>query len=286
MAELTECFSNKCFDGIQKVYSHMSSEVKCTMKFAVYFPPQCNNGKCPVLFYLSGLTCTEQNFIGKAGAQQSAAKHGIAIVAPDTSPRFCGIEGEDDSWDFGSGAGFYVDATEPKWSQHYRMFSYVTRELPELLARSFPDKLDVNKLSITGHSMGGHGALICGLKMPGYYRSVSAFAPICNPINCTWGQKALTGYLGADQTSWTAWDACELVAKYNGPDLHLLIDQGAGDEFLEKKQLLPGNLVQACAAKGMMVNLRSHEGYDHSYYFISTFIAEHVAHHATYLNKD
>jgi len=277
---LEQVSSAKCFGGFQKVFKHKSSELKCDMNFAVYIPPQAEKEKVPVLYWLSGLTCTEQNFISKAGAQRTASEHGVLIVAPDTSPRSCGIEGEDDSYDFGTGAGFYLDATEEKWKTNYRMFSYVTKELPALIQSNFPVLPD--KQSVFGHSMGGHGALICFLKNPGFYKSVSAFAPICNPVNCPWGQKAFTGYLGSNKEAWKDYDATELVKKYPGPPPDILIDQGLDDEFYPN-QLLPENFVEACRSKNVPVTLRMHEGYNHSYYFITTFIEDHIKHHARYL---
>lgn len=277
---LEEISSAKCFGGSQKVFKHHSSELKCDMKFGVYVPPILAEQKVPVLYWLSGLTCTEQNFITKAGAQRTAAEQGIMIVAPDTSPRSCGIEGEDDSYDFGTGAGFYVDATEEKWKTNYRMFSYVTKELPALIASNFPALPE--KQSVFGHSMGGHGALICFLKNPGLYKSVSAFSPICNPVQCPWGQKALTGYLGSDKETWKEYDATELVKNYDGPIPDILIDQGTDDQFYPS-QLLPENFVEACRSKNVPVTLRMQEGYDHSYYFISSFVEDHVKHHARYL---
>lgn len=277
---LEEISSAKCFGGSQKVFKHHSSELKCDMKFGVYVPPISAAQKVPVLYWLSGLTCTEQNFITKAGAQRTAAEQGIMIVAPDTSPRSCGVEGEDDSYDFGSGAGFYVDATEENWKTNYRMFSYVTKELPVLIASNFP--VLPEKQSVFGHSMGGHGALICFLKNPGLYKSVSAFSPICNPVQCPWGQKALAGYLGSDKETWKEYDATELVKNYDGPIPDILIDQGTADQFYPS-QLLPENFVEACRSKNVPVTLRMQEGYDHSYYFISSFVEDHVKHHARHL---
>ncbi|XP_070538674.1 S-formylglutathione hydrolase-like [Ptychodera flava] len=280
MAAITQVSSNKMFGGLQKVYSHESAECKCKMTFGVYLPPAAETDKCPVLYWLSGLTCTEQNFVTKAGAQRVAAELGIIVVAPDTSPRGCNIEGEDESYDFGSGAGFYVDATEEKWKTNYRMYSYVTKELPEIINKNFPTKPE--SASIFGHSMGGHGALICAFKNPGKYKSVSAFAPICNPVVCPWGQKAFTGYLGSNQETWKEHDATHLVAKYNGPILDILIDQGKDDNFLAG-QLFPENFVSACRENKVPVVLRMQEGYDHSYFFIATFVEDHIRHHAKYL---
>ena len=283
MAALKLVSSAKCFGGFQRVFEHQSEVLKCAMKFGVYLPPRAESGQVPVLYWLSGLTCTEQNFISKAGAQRYASEHGLAIVAPDTSPRGCNIEGEDDSWDFGTGAGFYVDATEEKWKTNYNMYSYITTELPSLVSSNFP--VIPEKRGISGHSMGGHGALICALKNPTMYKSVSAFAPICNPVNCQWGQKAFSGYLGSNQESWKNWDATELVKCYSGPPFsYILIDQGKEDGFLEPGQLLPGNFVESCRERKLPVVLRMQEGYDHSYYFVSTFIGDHVKHHADVLN--
>jgi len=281
MASLTEVSKNKIFGGWQKVFKHDSSELKCSMNFAVYLPPQSENGKVPVIYWLSGLTCTEKNFVEKSGAQRYAAEHGVCIVAPDTSPRGCNIEGEDDSWDFGTGAGFYVDATEEKFKTNYRMYSYIVKELPALINANFPVQGD--KQSIMGHSMGGHGALTIFLKNSDAYKSVSAFSPICNPIECPWGQKAFSGYLGQDQEAWKKSDATHLVKSYSGP-VEILIDQGAADNFLTAGQLLPDKFQAACASAGVKVQVRMQQDYDHSYYFISSFIGDHVAHHAKYLN--
>ena len=279
MSTPTLVSSWKCFGGLQKVFQHQSKVLNCQMKFAVYLPPQAESGNVPVLYWLSGLTCTQDNFIQKAGGQRYAAEHGIAIVCPDTSPRGCNIEGEEDSWDFGTGAGFYIDATEEKWKKNYNMFSYVTQELPQVIESNFP--VDASRKSISGHSMGGHGALVSFLKNPGLYKSVSAFAPICNPCNCPWGEKAFSGYLGSDRSTWKEWDATELVKTYSGPvKSYVHIDQGKDDQFLTDKQLLPENFVEACRVSNVPVVLRMQEGYDHSYYFISSFIGEHVKHHA------
>lgn len=283
MSELAEVSSVKMFDGLQKVFSHQSRETKTKMTFGIYLPPQCQEGPCPVVYYLSGLTCTEQNFVTKANAQRYAAELGVVIVAPDTSPRGAGVEGEDESWDFGTGAGFYVDATQEPWKENYRMYSYITKELPEIVKTNF----NVNGLaSIMGHSMGGHGALICFLKNLGMYESVSAFAPICNPINCPWGQKAFSGYLGSDQETWKEYDASEILknAKLSVKS-RILCDQGTDDGFLPKGQLMPGNLVDACAQAGVPLDMRMQSGYDHSYYFIATFMEDHMRHHAKALRK-
>jgi S-formylglutathione hydrolase len=268
-----------CFGGKVGFYKHQSTACNGEMKFAVYLPPQAASRPLPVLYFLSGLTCTEENFMVKAGAQQFAAAHGLILVATDTSPRGAGIAGEADDWDFGTGAGFYVDATQKPWSAHYRMYSYVTAELPALIAEHFPVQPD--RQGIFGHSMGGHGALVCALRNPDRYRSVSAFAPIAAPMQCPWGQKAFTGYLGSDPQVWRAYDASELVLDQQ-LTTPILIDQGTADSFLEK-QLLPERFEQACARVNQPLTLRMQAGYDHSYYFIATFIADHIRHHAALL---
>ncbi len=271
---------NRCFDGVQGIYRHQSQETGTEMRFSVYRPPQAENGPVPVLWYLSGLTCTEENFTVKAGAQRYAAKHGIMLVAPDTSPRGAGIDGEDDSYDFGTGAGFYVDATREPWSRNYRMYSYIVDELPDAVFSRFP--ADRRRQGITGHSMGGHGALVIGLRNPARYRSISAFAPICAPSQCPWGRKALSGYLGEDPAGWRRWDATALLEDGHRSDGTLMIDQGGADEFLER-ELNPDMLVAACEAAGQRVTLRIHPHYDHSYYFIASFIGDHLAFHAAAL---
>jgi len=251
------------------------------MKFAVYIPP--GDAKSHVLYYLSGLTCNEQNCIQKGGFQQSASKHNLVVVCPDTSPRGLGVEGEDENWDFGTGAGFYVDATEEKWKQ-YRMYSYVTKELPNVISNLLGERLS-GKCSITGHSMGGHGALICGLKNPGTYCSVSAFAPISAPTKCPWGEKCFGGYIGSDKTKWAQYDASLLAVNYQGPKLNVLIDQGGEDNFLHQKQLLPEEIVSSSAKNESIVlsyNLR--EKYDHSYFFIASFMCDHIDFHVKHLN--
>jgi len=275
--------SAKCFNGYQKVYQHHSEQLKCDSKFAIYFPSTYETTKLPVLIWLSGLTCTEQNFITKSGFQQFAEKYQIVVVAPDTSPRGLSIEGWNTSWDFGEGAGFYVDATEPKWAEHFHMYSYVNDELHQLLAKSF--NVDMSRVSIFGHSMGGHGALISFLKNPNKYRSCSAFAPIANPSNCNWGIKAFTNYIGADNENWKKYDATELALVYTGPQCDILVDQGSEDGFLKDKQLMPEILQNAAKTNGKInLHLNFREGYDHSYYFISTFMEEHFKHHAKHLN--
>ena len=250
------------------------------MQFSVYVPPAAAEGSCPALWYLSGLTCTEENFTVKAGAQQYAAHHGLVLIAPDTSPRGAGIVGEDDNYDFGSGAGFYVDATQPPWSDNYLMYSYITGELQELVLEQFP--VNAARQGITGHSMGGHGALTIGLKNPNLYQSISAFSPICAPTQCPWGQKALSGYLGLDESKWLEYDACELVRQgYSSGEI--LIDQGEADGFVQE-QLKPELFSAACDAAGQAVRLRMQPGYDHSYYFIASFIGEHIQFHAERLS--
>lgn len=264
-----------CFGGSLEFYAHASSACNSEMRFSIFLPPQA--GSRPVVVWLAGLTCTEENFMAKAGAQRVAAELGLILVAPDTSPRNLGIPGETDSWDFGAGAGFYVDATEDPWRTNYQMYSYVTQELPALLGSTFP--VNLGRQSIMGHSMGGHGALVCALRNPQQYQAVSAFAPIAAPMQCPWGQKALGGYLGSDPSTWAAYDASQLVAT-SAWDRPILIDQGEADPFLSKGQLLPDVLAAACQAANKNLTLRYHPGYDHSYYFIATFIEQHLRHHA------
>ncbi|HET7126573.1 MAG TPA: S-formylglutathione hydrolase [Lysobacter sp.] len=266
--------SHACFGGTQQVWSHRSRALDCEMKFGLFLPPQAQHGPVPALYWLSGLTCSEQNFITKAGAQSYAAERGIALVAPDTSPRGDGVA-DADGYDLGKGAGFYVDATQAPWSAHYRMHDYVVDELPALVEAHFPI---TDARAISGHSMGGHGALTIALRNPGHYRSVSAFSPIVAPSQVPWGQKAFSAYLGDDREAWKQYDACELV-KSAREKLPLLIAQGEADEFLET-QLKPQLLVETCAAAGHPLDLRMRPGYDHSYYFIASFIGEHIAHHA------
>lgn len=271
---------NKVFGGWHKQYSHDSSTLNCAMQFAIYLPPQVASGaKVPVLYWLSGLTCTDENFMQKAGAMRMAAELGIAIVAPDTSPRGDGVA-NDDGYDLGQGAGFYVNATEAPWNKHYHMYDYIVNELPELIEANFPV---TDKRAISGHSMGGHGALVIGMHNPERYTSMSAFSPICNPINVPWGQKALTAYLGTNKETWEAYDASELMRKATN-FLPVKVDQGGADNFLEE-QLTPEALKQAAEASGYPLELNIHEGYDHSYYFISSFIDEHLRFHAEHLAK-
>lgn len=267
---------HRCFDGVQGFYRHDSAEIGLPMKFGVFVPPQAAQGPVPVLFFLAGLTCTEETFAIKAGAQRIAAELGLMLVTPDTSPRDTGIEGASAAWDFGHGAGFYLDATQAPWAKHFRMESWVTQELRTLVLSQFPARSD--RVGLFGHSMGGHGALTLALRHPGLYQSVSAFAPIAAPTQCPWGEKAFTGYLGADRAAWAAHDATELV-KAGGKLPPLLIDQGLGDNFLAT-QLHPQLFEAACAQAGQSLTLRRHEGYDHGYYFITSFIEDHLRHHA------
>ncbi len=267
---------HRCFDGTVGFYAHQSEACSGTMRFAVFQPSQALTQRRPVLMYLAGLTCSEETFMIKGGAQRLAAELGIILVAPDTSPRNTDIAGEDDDWDFGTGAGFYVDATQSPWSRHYRMYSYVTNELPALIGAHFNG--DLSRQGIFGHSMGGHGALICALKNPTQYRSVSAFAPVSAPMQCPWGRKAFANYLGDERRDWQAYDASELVRQTPLP-YPILVDQGRADKFLDE-QLKPQLFERACAAAGQELRLRLHDDYDHSYYFVSTFMADHLRHHA------
>jgi len=268
-----------CFGGRLGYYSHRSEATASDMRFAVYLPPQAARGKVPALYYLAGLTCTEETFVIKAGAQRLAAEYGLALVACDTSPRGLNLPGDADAWDFGVGAGFYLDAAAQPWAAHYRMGRYVNRELPALVEANFP--ISTARRGIFGHSMGGHGALVSALRHPGFWHSVSAFAPICNPVAVPWGKKAFGNYLGADTKSWEEWDASLLMRRKPYPDA-ILVDQGLSDQFLAE-QLQPQALEAAAAASGQVLNLRRHEGYDHSYWFIQTFVGDHLAHHASRL---
>ena len=266
--------SHACHGGRQEVWSHPSAVLDCEMRFGIYLPPHAQRHACPVLYWLSGLTCSEQNFIVKAGAQRYAAEHGVILVAPDTSPRGEGVA-DAEGYDLGLGAGFYVNATQAPWSRHYRMYDYVVDELPALIDAHFPT---TTARAISGHSMGGHGALMIALKNPGRYRSVSAFAPIVAPSQVPWGEKAFAAYLGDDRETWQAWDASALVREA-GERMPLLVDQGDADEFLAT-QLKPELLQAACEQAGHPLRLRLQPGYDHSYYFIASFIGEHIAYHA------
>ena len=273
--------SNKVFGGWLKQYSHHSDTVNCQMRFAIYLPPQAALKKVPVLYWLSGLTCTDENVMQKSGIQRIAAELGIAIVAPDTSPRGENVaDDESAAYDFGLGAGFYLNATQAPFNTHYQMYDYVVKELPALIEQHFPVS---TMRSISGHSMGGHGAISIGLKNPQSYQSISAFSPICNPINCAWGQKAFNGYLGPDQKTWAEYDSSELM-KNSTVKLPMLVDQGTEDNFLIE-QLKPDTLVDAAKVQQYPLTLRMQEGYDHSYFFIGSFIEDHLRFHAKYLIK-
>jgi S-formylglutathione hydrolase len=270
-----------CFGGTQGFYVHASSATGTSMRFAVYQPPAAKKRPVPVLFYLAGLTCNEETATVKAGMQRFAAQHGLTLVMPDTSPRELDLPGQDNDWDFGTGAGFYLDATVEPWVKNFRMGSYISQELPDLITKKFNVRAD--RLGITGHSMGGHGALTIGLKNSDTFLSISAFAPICAPMHCPWGEKAFKGYLGNDKSAWQEYDATVLVKQNQSPNM-ILIDQGNEDGFLEE-QLHPHLFETACREAGQSITLRFHAGYDHSYYFIQSFIEDHIAHHATILNK-
>jgi S-formylglutathione hydrolase len=268
---------SRCFGGTQYVYRHISQETGTPMRLAAYIPPQAAKGKVPVVWFLSGLTCTEENFTVKAGAQRLASELGLILIAPDTSPRGEGVPDDPEgAYDFGLGAGFYVDARQEPWAKNYRMRSYIERELPALVAENLP--ADMERQGITGHSMGGHGALTIALRNPGRFKTVSAFAPISSPMNCPWGEKALSNYIGADRSAWREYDACALIESgARVPDI--LVDQGTADSFLEN-QLKPHLLEEACAKAGQPLILRRREGYDHSYFFIASFIEDHLRWHA------
>lgn len=272
--------TNKSFGGQQHQFRHSSTALSCDMQFSIFLPPQAKAGKVPALYWLSGLTCTDQNFVTKAGAQQYAAEHGIAIICPDTSPRGENVPDDPEgAWDFGLGAGFYVNATQKPWAKHYRMYDYVVEELPALIGDNFA--VDSALTAISGHSMGGHGALTIALKNPHRFKSVSAFSPIVSPLNCPWGQKALGNYIGPDQADWEQYDTCKLIAK-GGRQLPMLVDQGKADDFLEQ-QLKTTLLVKACDAANYTADIRFQEGYDHSYFFIASFIGEHIDFHSKHL---
>ncbi|WP_425439692.1 S-formylglutathione hydrolase [Pseudocolwellia agarivorans] len=276
---LTKVSEAKIFEGKQQQFTHQSSTTNCVMQFAIYLPPQASEtDKVPVLYWLSGLTCTDENFVQKAGAQRIAAELGMAIVCPDTSPRGEDVA-NDEGYDLGQGAGFYVNATQAPWADHYQMYDYVVNELPDLIEANFPVS---NQRAISGHSMGGHGALTIALKNPSRYSSVSAFSPIVNPIDCPWGQKALTAYLGDNVEAWREYDTCELIKK-SAQHLPMLIEQGLADNFLVE-QLKPENLLVAAKSVNYDLMLNQHEGYDHSYFFIASFIEEHLRFHAKYFN--
>lgn len=280
MSEVQLVSKHGCFGGEQRFYKHDSREVHGPMKFSVYVPPQAKTRSVPALYYLAGLTCTEETFAIKAHAQMLASELGLMLIAPDTSPREPRIPGDADSWDFGFSAGFYLDATQAPWAQTYRMESYIARELPQVVAATLPAKIGAS--SIFGHSMGGHGALTLALRNPQLYKSVSAFSPIAAPMQCPWGQKAFANYLGTDQSTWRDHDATELVAQRPFPGL-ILIDQGDADQFLVE-QLKPEKFAAAAAKAGQGLKLRMQPGYDHGYYFIQTFMADHLRHHAEHLN--
>ena len=276
MAAIETRSEHVCFGGSLGLYAHDSAQTRTRMNFAVYLPPQAKNCPVPALYYLAGLTCSEETFVIKAGAQRLAAEYGLALVACDTSPRGLDLPGDSESWDFGVGAGFYLDATESPWAGHYRMGSYVNEELPALIEANFPVRGD--KRGIFGHSMGGHGALVTALRNPQRWQSVSAFAPIANPCAVPWGEKAFGNYLGADRARWEEWDASLLMKAKAFPGT-ILVDQGEADQFLEK-QLKPEALEAAAKVSGQALELRRHAGYDHSYWFIQSFVADHLAHHA------
>ncbi len=278
---LEKISSNVSFGGLHQQFSHSAVTTDCAMRFAIYLPPQATEGtqKVPVLYWLSGLTCTDENFMQKAGAHRVAAELGIAIVAPDTSPRGEGVADDPEgAYDFGLGAGFYLNATQEPWAKHYHMYDYVVNELPKVIEANFPV---TDQRAISGHSMGGHGALTIGLKNQDRYSSISAFSPICNPTQTPWGQKAFTNYLGEDQSTWADYDACLLLEKLSSAPA-VLVDQGEGDNFLEK-ELAPDALVKAMKSHDSTFELRRHAGYDHSYYFIASFIEDHLRFHAKYL---
>jgi S-formylglutathione hydrolase len=281
MSNLTQIESIKEFGGYLNRYRHWSDSCQCDMTFSVYLPPLAQHQKVSAVYFLSGLTCTDDNVRTKAGAQRYAAELGIALVMPDTSPRGEDVPDEPAHYDLGKGAGFYVNATQAPWSRHYHMYDYVTRELPALVEAELPLQADVK--SITGHSMGGHGALICALKEPAAYRSVSAFAPICHPVVGSWGEGCFSAYLGDERDAWKAYDATELV-RAGAAKIPLLIDHGTADEFLTE-QLYPQDLLDACRARDFPIDLRMQDGYDHSYHFIATFIGEHLAYHASALKS-
>ena len=280
MSALETVEEHRSHSGVQGVYRHSSASTGTEMTFSVFVPDHAEGAKLPVLWFLSGLTCTHANVTEKGEYRAACAEHGVIFVAPDTSPRGEDVP-DDEAYDFGKGAGFYVDATQEPWARHFAMRSYIERELPALVGEHFP--VDLYRQGITGHSMGGHGALTVALRNPARFRSVSAFSPIVSPLNCPWGEKALGGYLGPDREAWRAYDACALIE--DGARLpHLLVDQGTGDDFLET-QLKTGLLVEACEKAGIAADIRMQDGYDHSYYFISTFMAEHVSWHAERLAR-
>jgi S-formylglutathione hydrolase len=268
---------HRCYDGVQGFYRHVSTVTGTPMRFSVYQPPQAKHQRVPVLFYLAGLTCTEETFMIKANAQRFAAQYGMMLVSPDTSPRNTGFPGENDSWDFGTAASFYVDATQEPWSRHFKMYSYVVQELRDTIVQNFHALPE--RMGIFGHSMGGHGALVLALKNPDIYKSVSAFAPVTAPSQCPWGKKAFSNYLGPNIADWHQYDASELMKQRHNPfPQGILIDQGLEDQFLDV-QLLPHHFEAACIKAGQHLTLRRHSGYDHNYYFIMSFMEDHIAYH-------
>lgn len=280
MSAITTRSTHACFGGTQGFYSHVSASTGTEMRFAVFVPPQAQQRAVPALYFLAGLTCTEETFVIKAGAQRLAAELGLMIVTCDTSPRGLNLPGDSESWDFGVGAGFYLDATQAPWATNYRMGSYVNEELPALIEANFAARKD--RRGLFGHSMGGHGALVSALRNPGRWQSLSAFSPISNPCAVPWGEKAFSNYLGADRSAWNSWDASELMRSNPFPG-HILVDQGLDDQFLVQ-QLAPESLEAAAKVSGQALTVRRHAGYDHGYYFIQTFIADHLTHHAAVLN--
>ncbi|KAI1717842.1 putative esterase domain-containing protein [Ditylenchus destructor] len=281
-AILTEVSTNRSFNGYQKVFEHHSTQLGCDMKFGAYIPDHEPEQKLPVLFYLSGLTCTEANFLQKSGCQRFASQHGVIVVNPDTSPRGVKVEGDDESWDLGVSAGHYLDATEPKWAKHYRMYSYFVEEFVPLIFNQFP--VDQAKVGIFGHSMGGHGALTIGLRNPSIFKSISAFAAICNPSAASLTNKAFTAYLGDDRSNWAKYDAVEVSKVYAGPKRTILLDQGTADTFYTGKNLMPENLIEV-QNPNIEFDFRLRETYDHSYFYIATFIEEHFQFHVKSWNS-
>lgn len=279
--DLKKLNSSLCYGGSVDFYSHVSRSTKTDMRFSVFVPPQAKEREVPVLYWLSGLTCTEENFMAKSGGQRWGAEHGIMIVCPDTSPRNTGIPGENKDWDFGTGAGFYLNATKAPWSAHFKMEDYVIKELSDIIDSQFP--VLPGKRGVSGHSMGGHGALTLSLRYPDHFKSVSAFSPICAPSACPWGQKAFQNYLGEEVSAWAEYDASQLV-KHARKRVPFLVDQGTADKFL-KDQLMPERLVEACKLADYPVELHMREGYDHSYYFVASFLEDHFKHHAKELNR-
>jgi S-formylglutathione hydrolase len=277
---LEQVAANRCFEGAQLRYKHTAETLNCDMHFSAFLPPAAEQHPVPVIYWLSGLTCSDENFVQKAGAQRYAAEHGVVIIAPDTSPRGANVPDDaEGAWDFGLGAGFYVNATQAPWRTHYRMYDYITRELPAVVAEHLP--VDHKRCAVMGHSMGGHGALTIALKNPGKYRSVSAFSPIVAPTQCPWGEKAFSHYLGDDRDTWQAYDTCELI-RDGAEAIPMLVDQGEADDFLAN-QLKTDLLEKTCAETGYTATIRRHTGYDHSYFFIASYIGSHIAFHMQHL---